>query len=432
MYAKLIAFLFLFIAGAASATLPIQHWQTPAGARVFFVENHDLPMIDLSVNFGAGSGYDSAEKSGLASLVRHMLPLGAEGLSEDDIAKKLADIGATMGGSFDPDRAGLSLRTLVSEKKAAVDIFAQVLQHPLFDQGILEREKTRIISNIREAQTQPEYLLGRSFSKMLYGDHPYGLEPGGSVETVAKIDRQDLLDFYSAHYLADRAVIAIVGDISRQDAEDLAIKLGSGLKTGVGPAPIKAPVLPAKAETKTIDNPSSQSHIAVGYLGVKRIDPDYFPLYVGNYILGGGGFVSRLLNEVREKRGLAYSTSSYFYPLEQQGPFRIELQTRRDQTAQALAIVKKVLADFVDQGPTADELKAAKQNIVGGFALRIDSNAKIHEYLGVIGYYGLPLTYLDDFTANVEKVTVAQIRDAFKRRIDPSKMVTVVVGAAGG
>ncbi|MHB1099953.1 MAG: M16 family metallopeptidase, partial [Burkholderiales bacterium] len=190
--------------------------------------------------------------------------------------------------------------------------------------------------------------------------------------------------------------------------------------------------LPASAETKMIPYPSSQSHILIGYPGVTRDDPDYFPLLVGNYVLGGGGFESRLLNEVREKRGLAYSVYSYFYPLERKGPFEVGLQTRKDQTREALAIVRKTLGDYIAKGPTPKEIIAAKENLVGGFPLRIDSNRKIVDYLAMIGFYHLPLTYLDDFTKNVDEVTAVQIRDAFSRRINPANMVTVVVGAPNG
>ena len=163
--------------------------------------------------------------------------------------------------------------------------------------------------------------------------------------------------------------------------------------------------------------------------GIKRNDPDYFPLFVGNYILGGGGFSSRITEEVRSKRGLAYSAYSYFSPMQERGPFVIGLQTRKDQAGEALAVVRATLRDFLANGPTADELQKAKQNLVGGFPLRIDSNRKILDYLGVIGFYHLPLTYLEDFVPNVEKVTLADIRAAFARRVDPARMVTVVVGA---
>jgi zinc protease len=185
----------------------------------------------------------------------------------------------------------------------------------------------------------------------------------------------------------------------------------------------------AHPHEQRIAHPASQSHILIGTPGVARNDEDYFPLYVGNYILGGGGFVSRLMNEVREKRGLAYSVYSYFMPMQQSGAFQIGLQTKKGQADEALKLVRETLRTFVDKGVTQKELTAAKQNIIGGFPLRIDSNKKIIDYLSVIGFYDLPLTYLDDFTRRVKQVNVAQIRDAFARHINPQAMATVIVGA---
>jgi zinc protease len=166
----------------------------------------------------------------------------------------------------------------------------------------------------------------------------------------------------------------------------------------------------------------------MGGPGMSRRDPDYFSLYVGNHILGGGGLVSRLNEEIREKRGLSYSVYSYFSPMRRKGPYVLGLQTRNDQVGQALEIARETVKRFIKEGPTAEELEAAKKNITGGFPLRIDSNAEIVEYIAMIGFYGLPLDYLDTFSANVEAVTREQIRDAFRRRVVPDRMVTVVVG----
>ncbi|MBI4191313.1 MAG: insulinase family protein [Betaproteobacteria bacterium] len=417
-------------AAPAYALLPIQHWQTQSGARVYFVENRDLPMLDVSVDFPAGSAFDTRAKSGVAALTAGLLKLGARGLSEDEIARRLADVGAQLGGRFDNDRAGMSLRTLTSagELQQALDVFARILQRPEFPAAVLEREKTRTIGAIKEADTKPQTMLGRNFNALIYGDHPYGLRGSGEADTVGGITRDDLVDFYRRHYSADQAVVAIIGDLRRGEAETLADRLTADLPRSNESAVIPAVPPLARAEIRAVAHPASQSHLLVGMPGIKRDDPDYFPLFVGNYILGGGGFVSRLTEEVRQKRGLAYSVYSYFSPLKERGPFAIGLQTRKDQAGEALAVVRATLEEFLAQGPTADELKQAKQNLVGGFPLRIDSNRKILGYLGVIGFYRLPLTYLDDFVPNVEKVTLADIRNAFARRVDPERMVTVIVG----
>lgn len=418
-------------AGPAAALPVIQHWQSPSGAQVYFVEDHTLPMLDVSVNFPAGSGYDSPEKSGLAALTQGMLDHGASGMSEDEISRSLADIGAVLGGDFDQDRASVTLRMLshAPERKEALRVLADVLEHPTFPEKILAREKLRTVAALREAETQPEAIAAKTFAMAVYGSHPYGLQSNGEVRTVGKISRADLLSFYRAHYSARSAVVVMVGDITRPDAEAIAQQLTAQLPASAPPKPIPPVAMQITPSEQRIPHPASQSHILIGEPGVTRNDPDYFPLYVGNYVLGGGGFVSRLMMEVREKRGMAYSVYSYFFPLRQAGMFQIGLQTRKSDANQALAVTRETLREFVAKGPTEAELQAAKDNIVGGFALRTDSNRKILEYLSMIGFYGLPLTYLDDFPGKVEQVTVAQIRDAFKRRVNPDAMATVVVGA---
>ena len=430
MFTRLLSIVVLvFAAGSVLATPQIQHWQAASGAQVYFVEDHDLPMLDVAVDFPAGSGFDVAGKVGVSSLTYGMLDLGAQGLSEDDIARKLADIGAQMGGHFDDDRAGLTLRTLskTEERDTALDILARCLQQPLFPEPVLAREKARLIASLKEAETQPESIAGKAFGKAVFGVHPYGWHM--EVSDVEKIQRAGLEDFYRSHYSANHAVVALMGDITRARAEAIAQQLTAGLPAGGADSHIVPVSIHINPGEQRIAHPASQSHILIGTPGIARNDRDYFPLYVGNYILGGGGFVSRLMNEVREKRGLAYSVYSYFMPMQQPGAFQIGLQTKKDQADEALKLVRQTLRTFVDKGVTEKELRAAKQNIIGGFPLRIDSNKKIVEYLSVIGFYGLPLTYLDDFTARVDKVTAKQIQDAFKRRIDPDALATVIVGA---
>ncbi len=416
------------LASSALATPQIQHWQAASGARVYFVEDHNLPMLDVAVSFPAGSAHDAADKKGVAGLTHGLLDLGVQGMSEDDIARKLADIGARIGSSFDADRSSVTLRTLSSanEKGAALDILARVLQQPLFPQDVLAREKARLIASLREAETKPEFRSEKAFGKAVFGKHPYGWQT--ELEDIEKVQRADLLEFFRSHYGAKNAVVALMGDVTRQQAELIAQQLTAQLpQSDVVPALPEVTALVVSSEQR-IQHPASQSHILIGGPGIARNDPDYFTLYVGNYILGGGGFVSRLMNEVREKRGMAYSVYSYFMPMQQPGAFQIGLQTKNEQVEEALQVVRKTVRDFVEQGVTEAELKAAKQNIIGGFPLRIDSNRKILEYLSLIGFYDLPLTYLDDFQKKVEQVSTRAIHEAFLRRIHPDVMATVVVG----
>lgn len=416
----------------AHATPRIQHWQTTSGAQVYFVENHDIPMLDVAVDFAAGSGFDSPQQHGVASLTHDLMDLGAAQLSEDDIAKQIADLGAQLGGHFDTDRAGISLRTLSNqnERDAALAIMAAVLQTPTFPEAILQREKIRSIAALKEAETKPESIASTAFNQAVFGVHPYGAHT--EVSDIEKIQRADLLNFYRSHYAANGAIVALMGDLTRAEAEAVAIKLTANLPAGNASRTLPPVTLDIAASEQRIEHPASQSHILMGAPGIARNDPDYFPLYVGNYILGGGGFVSRLMHEIREQRGMAYSVYSYFMPMQQTGAFQIGLQTKKEQADDALKQVRLTLDEFVKNGLTEAELKAAKQNIIGGFPLRIDSNKKILDYLSAIGFYQLPLTYLDDFSAKVEAVSTRQIREAFQRRVHPNSMATVIVGAPQG
>jgi zinc protease len=432
MFVKsVLAFFALFLSAyPAWAGLNIQHWVTPQGARVVFVENHDLPMLDVSVDFSAGSARDSREKSGLANLARHLMGLGAGIYSERDIAEKLADVGAVMSGRFDADRAGFSLRTLSgqAERDQAVSLLAAILAQPRFDAAVLEREKARVVAGLEEAATKPESIGEKAFQAALYGDHPYALNEAGEVATVRGLTQDDLAAFHRAHYRAENMVVALMGDVSRAEAEAIAQRLAADLPKGAAPPPIAAVQVSAQGREITIPHHATQSHLFMGLPGIKREDPDYFPLHVGNYVLGGGGFDSRLTESIRQKKGLAYSVYSYFMPMRELGRFQIGLQTRREATREAVQTARDELARYLADGPTEAELSQAKNNLIGGFPLRIDSNKKIIEYLAVIGFYQLPLDWLDTYSAKVALVSRDDILRAFRARIKPEAMTTVIVG----
>lgn len=420
----------LVLAPAAWAGLNIQHWTTPQGARVYFVENHDLPMLDVSVDFSAGSARDSRARSGLASLTRHLMGLGAGDYSERDIAEKLADVGAVLSGRLDADRAGFTLRTLSgkAERDQALGVLAAILAKPRFDAAILEREKARVIAGLEEAATKPEHIGSKAFQAALYGDHPYALEESGEVDSVRGLTRDDLAAFHASHYRARNMVVALMGDIGRPEAEALASALAAGLPPGEAPPAIPPVKAADKGVERVIPHHATQSHLFMGMAVFTRDDPDYFPLHVGNYVLGGGGFDSRLNESIRQKKGLAYSVYSYFIPMEQPGPFQIGLQTRRDATREAVDTARAELARFLADGPGDAELAQAKNNLIGGFPLRIDSNRKILDYLAVIGFYRLPMDWLDRYSARVAAVTRDDILRAFRARVRPEAMSTIIVG----
>lgn len=424
----LICLLTSLASSLALAGVKIEHWTAPTGAQVYFIETRILPILDVQIDFAAGGAFVPAGKSGLAGLTRSLLEAGAGDMDEEKISGRVVDIGARLGGGADSDRASVSLRTLSTkvEREAALDLMHTVLSAPTFPQTVLEREKGRTIAAIRESETRPDAIAGKRFAEAIYPDHPYGVIPG--VESVGAITREDLVDFHRQHYGARGAIVSIIGDVSRAEAEAIARHLTEGLPAGGGalvPPPVK---LPARSLIK-IAHPAAQSHIHIGLPAISRSDPDYFPLLVGNYSLGGGGFVSRLMKEVREKRGYAYSVYSYFAPRKLEGPFEIGLQTKREQVDDALKVVDQVLTEYIAKGPTPQELAAAKKNMVDGQALRMDSNAKLLGYLSAIGFYGLPLTYLDDFPGKVKAVTAAQVKAAFARHVKAENLVTVVVAA---
>lgn len=421
------AWVALAVAPLAQAAPVIQHWQTANGARVYFVESRALPIVDVQVDFAAGSAYDPQAKAGLATLTRGVLDLGAGELDENAIAGRLADLGAQLGGGADLDRASVSLRTLADETKRepALAILRSVLQAPRFAPDIIERELARRTAALKDALTRPDTLAVRAFWSALYPEHPYGRH--ATPESLAGLTRADVQAFYATHYRAERATVTLVGDLSRAQAEAIATRLVEALPSGVPAAALPVPQGYVAGETRIV-HPSAQAHVYLGLPAIQRGDPDFFPLMVGNYSLGGGGFVSRLMKEVREKRGYAYSVYSSFSPLAQPGPFQIVLQTKGAQADEALAVAREVLARFVAEGPTAAELKAAKQNLVGGFPLRLDSNRKILDNAAVIGFYGLPLDYLDRYAANVERVSAADVKAAFARHVAPERLFTVVAG----
>ena len=420
----------------AFAALPIQKWQQPSGAQVWFVEIPGLPIVDMQVDFDAGDRRDPADKAGLAGVTALLAGKGVlarngePALDENQLGEAWADLGSGFGGSASLDRMSFSLRSLSYPDllNRSVQLAARELGEPSFPDNVWQRERQRMVASIREANTRPATIAGRAFQQAVYGTHPYGYDT--TEETLSRITVQDMRNFYGIVQPC-RAKVSIVGAVNRAQADQLVTAILSRMPSGnCQPLPPVAdvPALGAGAE-RSIPFASAQAHVLIGQPGYKRADPDYFPLLVGNYVLGGGGFVSRLNEEVRQRRGLSYSVYSYFSPGLHAGAFTLGLQTRPDQAAQAVQVSRDVVRRFVAEGPTDAELKAAKDFMIGGFALRLDSNRKLLENVANIAWYDLPLDYLDTWTRQVEKVTAADVRAAFARKLQPDRMVTVVVGA---
>jgi zinc protease len=429
MHVKFFTLLLVLLSPSVFSAAKINHWTTSQGTPVYYVETKGLPMVDIQVVFDAGSARDG-DQHGLAALTTSIMDTGAGQWNADQIAQRFESVGAQFGIGASQDNATVSLRSLTDKKllDKALDTMQAILTKPLFNDADFQREKKRTLAGLKHREESPGAIAGIEFYKALYKEHPYGHHMSGVIETVTGFSAEDIRSFYKQYYVARNAMVVIVGDIKKQQAMTMAESLVADLAFGTKPANLPQVDELKKGGNKHIEFPSTQTHVVSGLIGMHRKDEDYFSLYVGNHILGGSGLVSLLFGEVREKRGLAYSAYSYFSPFSRKGPFSMGLQTRNDQTTQAVDVMQKTLKDFVDKGISDKQLIAAKKNITGGFAMRFDTNNKLTSYVAMIGFYQLPLDYLDVFQRKVEAVTVASIKDAFQRRVRPEFIHTITVG----
>lgn len=406
-------------------------WQTEQGAKVVFIESRNQPILDVRVDFNAGSWRDSPQKAGLSALTLSLLQAGTTQYSEQALAEKLADQGARLSSSIETERAGLQLRTLSSEpqRTAALALLTDLLANPSFPVAAVEREKKRTIEGLKQAETDAASVADRLLTSAIYPNHPYGYEALTSIATVSRIQRADILAFWQQHYQAASATVTLVGDISQQDARDIAQSLTQKLPRPSSPQATlnKVPAVASQSLIKR-PHPSSQVHIMLGMPLLQRHDPDYYPLLVGNYILGGGGFDSRLMKVLRDQHGLTYGVSSYMSPLREAGPFVIQLATEKKNADKAANLIDSVVQQFITQGPTAEELNQAKNHLIGGFPLRLDNNRKLLDYAAVIGFYGLPDDFLSAYTQRIAAVSREQIQQAFARRVASQQWQRVMVG----
>lgn len=422
---------------SAYAILPIEKLDSYKGAKVFLVQTKALPMVDIEISIDAGDRYDPSNKSGLADMAAGLMNYGARGdkgvWTEAQIADEIADLGASIGVSAGGERTIMRIRSLSRKdlRDRAVQLAATMLSSPLYDAKILEREKQRSITNLLEAETKPEFVLDRRFKKSVYGNYPLGNSP--SVKSVSSFSVSDLMQFHKTFYRGDRIIISIVGDVDRIQAAEIAQLLlkklpQSGPAIAVLPILGRSPIEGLSEREIQIPFDSQQAHIVMGMTAIARNNPDYFPLLVGNYVLGGG-FVSRLMSEVRENRGLAYSVFSYFAPGKDVGIFQAGLQTKNDQATLALEVLSSTIAKFIADGPAVSELVAAKSNLVNGYPLRIDNNRKLLDNVSSIAWNDLPIDTMEIWTKQVEAVTLEQVTAAFQKYLAMDRMKIVVLGA---
>ena len=408
----------------------IRHWQTSNGATVYFVPTETLPILDIEVDFAAGSSRDGS-KPGLSALCAQLLDKGALEWDANQIADKFEDAAVQYHAEIDKDRATFSLRTLTtsSELKNIVDLFAHIIASPNFKEENIKVEKEQMLVAIKRNLQQPSVIAAQNFYKTIYQNHPYATPSLGTEESVGMITRADLLQFHQHYFVGNNATITLVGGISEDQAKEISQAIASKLATGNKAATLpEAPSL-VKAVDLNIPFRSEQTHVLMGQPCEVVGDVDFFPLLVGNYSLGGNVLGSRLFKEVRETRGLAYNVRSTFMALQKPGPFVIQLQTQNSQAKSAIEVMRKTLHQFIEEGPTDEEVNAAKQGIVSAFPLSLTSNGKIMDVVSLMAFYHLPLDFLQTYQTQVEAVSREDIKKAFSRRLNENQMALIAVGA---
>ncbi len=407
----------------------IQHWATQNGVPVYFVESRGNPMLNLAIVFRAGSYYEG-KNQGLAQLTASLLDQGAAGLNAGQIAEQFDQVGANFNSDSGRDQAIVTLQTLTDAKylQPALDLFESVLTQPDFNDDAVLRIKKQTLSAIENQQQTPTALVTLNFYQNLFKNNPYAQDPLGTAETISAITAKQIKNFYQTHYVAKNAMIALVGDVSREQAESIANQIANRLPAGQMPQIKSDELPPLTGKNISVKFAGEQTTMILGQYGITYADPNYFPLLLGNYVLGGGGLVSTLFKEVREKSGYTYRINSQFVPYLNAGVFYIFSQTRKDKSAESEALIKKTLNNFIQTGVNEEQLTKAKQYLLGSFVLSIDSNADILNQIVKIGFYGLPLNYLDQYQQNIQNVTVAQVNQALKNLLKPDQMITVLVG----
>jgi len=431
---KLFIFLLLvcsntFAATADQKVIDIQHWKTNNGAGVYFVRVSNLPMLNISVVFAAGSAYDG-KNDGLASLTNNMIGEGTKTQDANQIAMIFDKVGAQFNTAAGRDMAVVSLRSLTDAKylDPALSEFSKVLTKTTFPLKALQRVKNRTIAAIKVEQQDPSEVANHAFYAAIYRNQAYAHRPLGKISTIKQLTRTQLQNFYRRYYAAKNVDIVMVGDLTVKQAKRIAQHISRYLPSGRRAKRLKPAVMSANSTYRHINFPAKQASVVMGQVGVTLQNPDYFPLIVGNYIFGGLPQSSILFQQVRNKRGLAYYAGSSFQPLRYRGPFMITFQTRANKAKEALKVVQKALRDYLAQGPTEKQLNAAKQNMIGSFPLGLATNSNIISAVTRMVFYRLPLTFLDTYRAKIHAVTREQVKMAFKKWLYPDKMAIIFVG----
>lgn len=424
----LFAVLAIVFAAASAGATEIKTVTTPAGFKAWFVQEPSIPIISLKLSFKGGSAMDPAGLEGLANMASGLYDEGAGEIPSLAFQTRLEELAISLSFDASKDNFSVSLRTLTKNRDEAFRLLGLALNRPRFDAKAVERVRRQILTGLENDLEDPDSIAAKLWYKKMFGDHVYGRPSRGSRESVAAITRADLQTFTTSRFGRDNIIIGAVGDI---DAAELARLLDgalAALPAKAVPADVAEVKVNAQGSLSIVRKPNPQSTVMFGMPGIKRDDPDYYAAYVMNYVLGGGGFTSRLYQEVREKRGLAYSVYSYLYPYEHSGLYLGGVATANARVAESLKVIKAEIAGMAKDGVSADELARAKVFLNGSFPLRLDSNAKIATMLTAIQISKLPIDYIDRRPGLINAVTRADIMRVAKRLLRTEAITFVIVG----
>lgn len=415
-----------------AGAMQIQKVISKKGIEAWLVEDHSRPILSLQFGFLGGTAQDPDGKPGVATFVSGMLDEGAGDLDSEAFQTKLEDLAAKMTFNASNDYITGAFQTLTENREEAFKLLHLALTSPHFSDNDVERIREQLIANLRVEEKDPDKVASLEWHKLAFGSHPYARPTSGTVESVSAITPDDLRDYVKRIFARDNLKIAAVGDID-------ATKLGELLDTVFGDLPAKSdrkPIAevswPANSKQHIVTMPNPQSVVQFGFQGLKRKDPDFIPAYILNYVVGGGGFSSKLMHEVREKRGLAYSVYTYLYPLDHAGILAGGVATENKSVGQSLDLIKAEMARAATEGLTEQELRTAKDYLIGSFALRFDTSSKIAAQLLALQLDELGIDYIEKRNGEIEAVTVADIKRVAKRLFEPKNLIVTVVGEPEG
>lgn len=416
---------------AAAALGPQVAQETlPNGAVLLVSEQRNLPLVLIRIVLDAGSRRDPAGRGGLANLTASLVTEGTASRSAQQIKDQIDFIGAALDADADQDYAVLSLQVLRKDLDAGLDLLADVLLRPALKADELARQREAVLATLRSQEDDPTTVAQKAFQHALFGETPYGHPVDGTTESVPRLTRADVQGFYADYYRPAGAAIVVVGDVSADEIRPSLLR-AFGTWDGTPPPPfVFPPFTPPQGKTLRIDRPVTQAGIVLGDLGVARGNPDFEAISVMNYILGGGGFSSRLMDNIRTQAGLAYSVGSFFAAGKSPGPFEIVMQTKNASVNDAIARARQEVARMRDQPVSDDELQEARRYLTGSYPLRLDSNAKIADFIAQTWFYDLGLNYADVYIARVNAVTVDDVTRVARQYLHPDRFIEVVVTAA--